>query len=252
VTAESQPVGVIGTGISQEDLTNLVKHVFLEAIESERASASASTSSSAASSPKAKYFGGEERLSFDLHSLGHAKPTLTFAFGTTESPSSPALAILPYLLAPSRPTLKYSPASSPLGAAAEAASGPGTSIEAFVQQYSDASLFCVEVQAEGSKRLGDATAAAVSTLKSFKVSEEQLKRAVAVAKTELAVKWETPETLRQALAVQVFGKEVKALEDVFKGYDALTVESVQKVRLSKSKSLFLSLSPFPSNHVHSF
>lgn len=151
-----------------------------------------------------KTFGGEVRIPIDLHLLPEIQPTLLIAYGSTSQSSTAEHVLLPYVLGvdASSASLKWSPRSSPLASAA-AAAGEGSSAQAFNQAYSDANLLCIEIAAEGTKRLSEAGKEVVQTLKGLKVSEDQLKRAVGQAKLALAKKWETSEGVRELLAKDV-------------------------------------------------
>lgn len=182
-------IGIVGTGLSQEELVATLKDVFTEEL--------AGQEGSKASGSATQYFGGEVRIPIDLHNVADgAKPTLIIAFGSTKA-ATPEQLVLPYLLAP-RPSVKWS-----LGAAPLAVDEAGTTVEAFTQSYSDAALLVVEIQAEGSKRLSSAGKQVVGALQAFKADEETLKRAVAQAKTAAAEQWDSASSLREVLASAV-------------------------------------------------
>jgi ubiquinol-cytochrome c reductase core subunit 2 len=236
----SGEIAIVGTGMSQESLENLVKHVMAGVIQEDTKGTADSTGEQYESAiaeriesalknpipsaqtaalsevsyeselvPKiqsaaSKTFGGEVRIPIDLHLLPEIQPTLLIAYGSTSQSSTAEHVLLPYVLGvdASEASLKWSSHSSPLASAA-AVAGEGSSAQAYNQAYSDANLLCVEIAAEGTKRLSEAGKEVVKTLKGLKVSEEQLKRAVGQAKLALAKKWETSEGVREILAKDV-------------------------------------------------
>lgn len=244
-------IAVVGTGMSQESLENLVKHVFAEVINEDTKGSQAvgesyegmtdeqiktlkeeiKTQTPAAQTaalsqlsyqtelinlkthpnpaslvqtadPSSKTFGGEIRIPIDLHQLPDIQPTLLIAYGSLRTSAEHVL--LPYILGveSSAASLKWSPRLSPLAKAASVV-GDGASAQAFNQAYSDANLLCVEVVAEGTKRLSQAGKEVVKALNGVKITEESLKRAVGQAKLDLARKWETSEGVRELLAKEV-------------------------------------------------
>ncbi|KAL7411944.1 Metalloenzyme, LuxS/M16 peptidase-like protein [Mrakia frigida] len=236
-SALKREIGIVGTGLSQEKLENLVKHVLAEALDQDKLDGKAAEKGS----EKTKvYFGGEKRIALDLHSLPEVEPTFVIAYPISSSPK-PEHLILPYLLGTFTSSLKWS-SSSPLKDAADIV-GEGTKASAFVAPYSDAGLLVVEVTAEGSKRLSSAAGEVVKAMKALKVDAASLKRAVGQAKLEVAQKWETADGVREALASQVFGKDIPSCEDTLKSLDALTPQAVTKVlaELIKSKPSVVSV-----------
>ena len=229
-SALKREIGIVGTGLSQSDLESLVKHVLAEALDQDVLEGKAEEGSKL---EKTVVFGGEKRIPIDLHRLPDIKPTFLVAYPLVDSPK-PELLVLPYLLGTNPSTLKWS-SSPPLTVAADTA-GEGTKAAAFVSSYSDASLLCVEVTAEGSKRLSAAAGEIVKTLKGVKVDKDSLKRAVGMAKYEVASKWDTAEGVRETLATGVFAKEIPSCEDTIKALDALTPEAVSKVLASLLKA----------------
>lgn len=183
---------------------------------------------------KTTYYGGEERVAIDLHLLPEAKPTLVLSYGLTKAASAESL-VLPHLLG-SSPAVKWSAGgSSPLGQAAAATEGSTAS--AILSSYSDAQLLSIEVQAEGSKRLsetGKAVVAAIHELSGGKLSDEQVKGAVARAKFEAAANAEYTSSVALAVANQLLTGKSASLADTFKALDAVTPESLAKVRLAQA------------------
>lgn len=218
----SERVGIVGTGLDQAELVATLKEVISENSTEPGASNAGKTGT--------KYFGGEARIPIDLHHVADgAKPTLVVAFGSTQA-ATPEQVVLPYLLAPPA-SVKWSAGSAPLSVADE-----GTTVEAFTQSYSDASLLVVEIQAEGSKRLSAAGKHVVSALQAFKADADSLKKAVAQAKTAVAAQWDDSETLRQVLAAAVLAEKPTSLEETLKSLDGVTVDGVNKALAAALKT----------------
>lgn len=199
--ALKREIGIVGTGLSQEELENLVKHVLAEALDQDVLEGK---SEETGKQEKTKVFGGEKRIALDLHKLdaanGEVKPTFLVAYAIESAPK-PEHLVLPYLLGTEKKSLKRSE-GSPLSVAAGVV-GEGTKAQAYLASYSDASLVCVEVTAEGSKRLSEGAKEVVKAVKGLKVDKESLKRAVGQAKLEVALKWDTAEGVRETLATSV-------------------------------------------------
>lgn len=196
--ALKREIGIVGTGLSQEQLENLVKHVLAEALDQDILEGK--TEETGAADKTKVFYGGEKRIPLDLHTLPEAQPTFLVAYPIASSPK-PEHLILPYLLGTLTSSLKWS-SSSPLKTAAKIV-GEGTKASAFIAPYSDAGLLLVEVTAEGSQRLSKAAGEAVKVVKGLKVDAESLKRAVGQAKLDVARKWESADGVREALASQV-------------------------------------------------
>lgn len=177
-------IAVVGTGIDQATLSDLVKHAFAKA----KVTASGSTSA-----PASKYFGGETRLA------GNGGPQTVFiGFGST-STGSAELAALAAHLSPI-PSVKWSKGLSPLSSIPE-----GTSVTPINLTYSDASLFGLLVQGSTSAGVKEAAKAAVSALKAAAngIAPEALTSAVAKAKFSAASVVDTRQGLVEALGSKV-------------------------------------------------
>lgn len=190
-------IGLIGTGIPHKTLEHVAESFFGRELNhdlTEENSNEKDFKSIDAYSSKAQYFGGEERQPIDLHLLPQINPTMLISFGstsTTLSSSSAEALVIPHLLG-GVSSLKWAPSSSPLATAVS--SIEGSQARAYSSTYSDASLLSIEVQAEGSKRLTEATKKVVESVKSLsqaKISPESLKAAIAKAKFDLAAASET-------------------------------------------------------------
>ena len=182
-TFNKNNVAVVGTGIDQATLNNLVEKAF----------AKAKADSAATSAPASKYFGGETRLN------GHGGPQTAFiGFGTTAAASA-ELAVLAAHLSPV-PSVKWSKGLSPLSTIPE-----GTSVTPVNLTYSDASLFGLLVQGSTAESVKEAGTAAVAALKAAAkgIAPEALTSAVAKAKFAAASATETREGVIAALGSKV-------------------------------------------------
>lgn len=227
-SAFSQEIGLIGQGIDTATLEGHAGDLFGEELDIQLENRKVPFNSKQAVE-KTSYYGGEERVAIDLHLLPEAKPTLVVSYGLTKAASADSL-VLPHLLG-SAPSIKWSAGSSPLGQAAAATEGSTAS--ALLSSYSDAQLLSIEVQAEGSKRLsetGKAVVAAIHELASGKLSDEQVKGAVARAKYEAAANAEYTSSVAHTVANQLLTGKSASLADTFKALDAVTPESLTKVR----------------------
>lgn len=162
-------IAVIGTGIDQSALAQLVEKTF---------STAPSSSSPTTASPSA-YYGGETRL--QAHG---GLQTVFIGFGATGKPT-PDVATLSAYLSPES-SVKWSQGISPL-----AASLPkGTSVRSVYLPYSDATLFGLLVQGPTSASVKEAGIAAVKLLKEAAagngIKPEALKSAIAKAKFSAA------------------------------------------------------------------
>jgi ubiquinol-cytochrome c reductase core subunit 2 len=158
-------IAVVGTGINQSTLKNLVEKSFTP-----------TNASTVVSTPASKYFGGETRLT------GHGGPQTVFiGFGTTDAISVDLAALAAYL-SPS-PSVKWSKGLSPLSSLPE-----GTSVQTVYLPYSDATLFGLLVQGSTPASVKEAGKLAVSALKAAAqgIKEEELKSAISKAKFTVA------------------------------------------------------------------
>ncbi|KAF9472629.1 LuxS/MPP-like metallohydrolase [Pholiota conissans] len=210
-------IAVVGTGIDQATLSDLVQKAFAKA-----------KAASAATSPASKYFGGETRLT------GHGGPQTAFiGFGTTGS-SSAELATLAAHLSPT-PSVKWSKGISPLSAIPE-----GTSVTPIHLTYSDATLFGLLVQGPTVEGVKAAGTTAVSALKAAaqSIKAEDLTSAKAKAKFAAASAVDTREGLVAALGSKIFGENVSTLEATLSSLD-----SVDAAAFSKAASALISAKP---------
>ena len=161
-------VAVLGTGISQNTLAQLVERHLAPAPETQASTHSTTT-----------YYGGETRVSFSENS-DHASHTIFIGYGVSGQ-SNAELAVLAAYLSPS-PSIKWSAGTSPLSTALPA----GTSVQTVLLPYSDANLFGLLVQGKTPEGVTEAGKAAVKAFKdaasSNGIKAEDLKRALAKAK----------------------------------------------------------------------
>lgn len=175
-------VAVLGTGVSDSVLTDLVQSKL----------GSLPSSSSSSSSVATKYFGGESRVA------SHSTPTVFIGFGTT-TPSA-ALSVLAAYLDPT-PSVKWSSGTSELSKLPV-----GSTVQVINETYSDGGLFGLLVQAPNTAAVKEASATAVKVLKAVgggSIEGEALKRAVAKAKFSTASSVEGREGILAAFAPQV-------------------------------------------------
>lgn len=176
-------IAVLGTGISQETLSQLV----------EKSLANLASSSSGVSSSPTSYFGGETRV--ETH---EGSQTVFIGFGTSGAPSA-ELAVLAAHLSP-QPSVKWTQGLSPISASIP----PTASVQTVLLPYSDATLFGFVVQGETAADVQVAAKAAVTALKDVgSLASEDLKKAVAKAKFAAASSVEGRHGLFSTLGAKV-------------------------------------------------
>lgn len=161
-------VAVVGTGISQDTLSRLVRKHLARVPEVQ-----VSTSEATA------YYGGENRVLF-LDNSPATPHTIFIGFGVPGKPT-PELAVLAAYLSPAS-SIKWSVGTSPLSATLPA----NTSVQMLLFPYSDAALFGFLVQGQTPEGVTEAGKAAVKALKDAispnGIKAEDLKKAVAKMK----------------------------------------------------------------------
>jgi ubiquinol-cytochrome c reductase core subunit 2 len=179
-------IAILGTGIEQSVLTQLV----------DKSLASAPATSTAGSSPTSKYHGGESRIA-----SSEGPQTAFIGFGAVGAPSAD-LAALAAHLSP-QPSIKWSKGISPLASAIPV----GTTVQPVYLPYSDATLVGLLVQGQTVADVKEAGKAAVHALKSAAatggVSTEELKKAAAKAKFAAANALDSREGLVSVLGAKV-------------------------------------------------
>lgn len=218
-------IAIVGTGIDQATLSELVQKAFAMA----RAASTTST-------PASKYFGGETRLT------GNGGPQTVFIGFGTPGPSSPELATLAAHLSPI-PSVKWSKGISPLTAVPE-----GTSVTPVHLTYSDATLFGLLVQGSTVEGVKEAGKVAISALKAAAqgIKAETLTSAKAKAKFAAASAVDTREGLVAALGSKVCTQE--GLSDLF----ILTSYPPLQIFSDKVTSLDATLSSLDSVNATAF
>ena len=156
-------IAVVGTGIEQAKLAELVSKAFAKA-----------SSAAGPTSPASKYFGGENRVA------GNGPQTAFIGFGTTGVPSAEAAALAAYL-SPA-PSVKWSQGVSPIAAALP----QGSSVQSVYLPYSDASLVGVLVQGHSTAAVKEAGKVVVDAVKKAAAGASAEEVAVAVAKAKFA------------------------------------------------------------------
>ncbi|KAF8170779.1 Metalloenzyme, LuxS/M16 peptidase-like protein [Pholiota molesta] len=215
-------IAVIGTGIDQATLSELVQKAFA------KAKAAAPTSA-----PASKYFGGETRLT------GNGGPQTVFIGFGTAGPSSPELATLAAHLSPT-PSVKWSKGTSPLTAVPE-----GTSAIPVHLAYSDATLFGLLVQGSTVEGVKEAGKIAVSALKAAAqgIKAEELTSAKAKAKFAAASAVDTREGLVSALGSKIFSDKVTSLDATLSSLDGVNATAFSKAAatLLKAKPTYVTI-----------
>ena len=179
-------IAVLGTGISQQTLSELV---------SKSLGGNLSTASSQTATPS-KYYGGETRTA------GQGGPETVFiGFGSAGAPIAD-IAVLAAHLSP-EPSVKWSKGASALAQALP----EGASVQSVYLPYSDASLFGLLIQGKTSAQVTEAGKAVVSALKSAVASGgvkgDDLKKAISKAKFTAASAAESRQSLVSVLGPKV-------------------------------------------------
>lgn len=164
---------ILGTGISQEKLSQLVeKHL------------ASAPRASVTDSQTTKYYGGETRVSFSEQGQ-HGPHTVFVGYGLPGQPTA-ELSVLYHHLS-TTPSLKWSTSSSPLASGLPS----GASARPVLLQYSDASLFGILIQGETPGDVTEAGKTVAQVFNNIPLKEEDLKRATAKAKFAAASEQDT-------------------------------------------------------------
>lgn len=199
-------IAVLGTGIDQAKLSNLVEK-----------SLGNIPSSSSAATPSTKYYGGETRVEST-----NPLQTVFIGFGTTGTPSND-LAALASHIAP-EPHVKWSKGISPISEATPA----GTTVQTVYLPYSDATLLGVLIQCENAADVKTTAQAAVKVLKS-QVSETDAKKAVAKAKFRAASEADSRDGVVSLLGNKVFSGVDASVGTSLSSFDAVSPSSISSV-----------------------
>lgn len=178
-------IAVLGTGIAQNTLAQLVEKSFTKV-----------TSASSSTTSASKYFGGETRVN-----AVHGPQTVFIGFGTTGSPTA-ELATLAAHLSPES-SVKWAAGLSPLSSGLP----EGTSVQSVYLPYSDASLLGLLVQGPTAASVKEAGKAAVQVLKEAAapggLKDSDLLKAVAKARFSTASAFDSREGIVSALGAKV-------------------------------------------------
>ncbi|KAG6865889.1 hypothetical protein C0991_010970 [Blastosporella zonata] len=216
-------IAVLGSGIDQSVLSQLVEKSFASTPATAASPASAST-----------YFGGENRI--DAH---NGPQTVFIGFGATGAPT-PELAALAAHLSPG-PSVKWSQSISPLAAAVPI----GVSVQSVYLPYSDATLVGVLVQGASAADIKVAATAAVAELKKAAagLSQEDVQRAVAKAKFAAASAAESRDGLASSLGAQVLTGKSATLNVKLTAFDDVSAAAFSKAvsALVKGKPTYVAI-----------
>lgn len=203
-------VAVLGTGISTESLAKL----FETAISAHKRSAT-STPSAVAPPATTTYHGSTTRVA-----SAHGPQAVFIGFGSTTSASVPALHALAAHLNPA-PALKWAGSSAPVASAIPA----GITARSVLLPYSDATLIGVLLEGKDGAALKEGAKAVVSAFKGAaagKVGKEELARAVARAKFQLASGVEAREGYVGAFGPKVLKGEPASVQGTLDGIQAVS------------------------------
>lgn len=209
---------VVANGASQTELSKWVGEFFTDA----------PTAASKLSETASKYYGGEERIA---HGSGNA---MVIAFPgsssfTAGSAYKPEISVLAALLG-GKSTIKWSPGFSLLSKAA--ASTPGASVATTHHAYSDAGLLTIQFSGSAEAIRGASTEAvkAINAIAEGSVSEEDFKKAVALAKYNALEEGQNIEAgLVHTGAGLISGGKSFQIEEVGKAVESVSIEKLKSV-----------------------
>ena len=209
-------VAVLGTGISTESLAKLLE----SALSAYKAPATPVSTSPAA--PATTYRGGVARVA-----SAHGPQAIFVGFGSTASASVPALHALAAHLNPA-PALKWAASAAPLAAAIPA----GVHAHSVLLPYSDATLVGILLEGRDAAALGEGAKAVVGAFKNAaggKVGKEELARAVARAKFQLAAGIEGREGYVGAFGPKVLKGETAGMQAALDGVQGVSGANLSQV-----------------------
>jgi ubiquinol-cytochrome c reductase core subunit 2 len=210
-------VAVLGTGISTESLAKL----FEGAVSAYKAPP-ATPVSTAPAPPATEYHGGAARVA-----SAHGPQTIFVGFGSTASTSVPALHALAAHLNPA-PALKWASSAAPLASAIPA----GVHAHSVLLPYSDATLVGVVLQGKDGAALREGAKAVVGAFKGAaggKVGKEELARAVARAKFQLATGVEGREGYVGVFGPKVLKGEAASVQAALDGIQGVSGANLSQV-----------------------
>jgi len=211
----SSNIAVLGTGIEQTTLANLV------AKSLGKIGSSTSTSTTA---PTASYFGGETRVE------SHEGPQTVFiGFGAPGAPSADLAAFSAHISP--QPAVKWSQGISPIAAAAPV----GTSVQSVYLPYSDATLLGILIQGSSAAGVREAGKAAVQALKAGVKNAADVKKAVAKARFAAASSLESRDGLFSLLGSKVLAGSDASIATALSSFDKVGASSISKAATSLVK-----------------
>ena len=216
-------VAVLGTGISTEPLAKL----FETAVSAHKASAKTPVPSAAPAPATTAYHGGAARVA----SAAHGPQTVFVGFGSTASASVPTLHALAAHLNP-EPALKWAASSAPVASGIPA----GIRARSVLLPYSDATLIGVVLEGKDGAALREGAKAVVGAFKDAaggRVGKEELARAVARAKFQLAAGVEAREGYVGAFGPKVLKGETASVQGTLDGIQAVSGTSLSQVSRAK-------------------
>ncbi|KAI0297052.1 LuxS/MPP-like metallohydrolase [Multifurca ochricompacta] len=224
-------VAILGTGISTESLAKLFEDAF-----SAHKTASASAVPATPAVPATTYHGGSARVA-----AAHGPQTIFVGFGSTASTSVHALHALAAHLNPA-PALKWASSAAPLAPAIPA----GVHARSVLLPYTDATLIGVVLEGNDAGALKEGAKAVVSAFKDAaagKVGKEELARAVARAKFQLATSVEAREGYVGVFGPKVLKGEVATVQSALDGVQGVSGTALSQVAgdLIKSKPTFVAV-----------
>jgi ubiquinol-cytochrome c reductase core subunit 2 len=211
-------VAVLGTGISTESLAKLLESAF-----SANKKASATPVPETRTAPATAYHGGAARVA-----SAHGPQALFVGFGSTATASVPALHALAAHLNPA-PALKWATSAAPLASAIPV----GVSAYSVLLPYSDATLIGVVLEGTDGGALKEGAKAVVGAFKDAaagKVGKEELARATARAKFQLAAGVEGREGYVGVFGPKVLSGEAASVQAALEGVQGVSGASLARVR----------------------
>jgi ubiquinol-cytochrome c reductase core subunit 2 len=216
-------VAVLGTGISTESLAKLLESSYSAAHKKTPAT---TTTHETHASPATAYHGGATRIA----SAHGAQQAIFIGYGSTSTTSVHALHALAAHLNPS-PSLKWSTSStSPLASSLPS----GISAHSILLPYTDASLIGVMLTGTDASALKEGAKAVVKafrdTAEGKGVGKEELGRAVARAKFQVAAAVEGREGMVGTFGPKVLGGEKVSVQTVLEGVQGVSGTTLSQVR----------------------
>ncbi|KAH9956736.1 LuxS/MPP-like metallohydrolase [Russula dissimulans] len=241
--ANPSGVAILGTGIPAETLAKLFDDALSAHNNNSKNKTPAPAPTAAPAAPPATtYHGGAARFS-SAH--GSQQQAIFIGFGSTASASLPALHVLAAHLNPA-PALKWASSAAPVASRIPA----GVHARSVLLPYSDATLIGVVLEGTDGAALGDAAKAVVGAFKDAaatggggKVGKEELGRAVARAKFQLAAGVEGREGYVGTFGPKVLKGETAGVQAALDGIQGVSAASLSQVAadLVKGKPTYVAI-----------